>query len=116
MTIFFSIAKKQGKCGSCYLSCLECIGCFLPRLGKPTWGGKEGSFVGKKRRTVWNAGPLCLFWSVWKTRNKIAFEGSVLSIQKLKAFFVYLLWSESKLFIKDGPLTLIDFIDWVSSR
>ena len=48
--------------------------------------------------------------------NKIAFEGGVPSMQKLKAFFVYLLWFESKLFIKDGPLTLIDFIDWVSSR
>ena len=40
----------------------------------------------------------------------------VLSMQTLKAFFVYLLWSESKLFIKDGPSTLIDFIDWIDSR
>ena len=35
--------------------------------------------------------------------------------QRLKASFVYLLWWETKLFIKDdGPSTLIDFIDgWV---
>ena len=46
----------------------------------------------------------------------IAFEDSVLSIQRLKASFVYLLWSETKLFIKGGPLTLIDFIDWVDSQ
>ena len=57
--------------------------------------------------------PLCLFWSVLKAKNRIVFEGSVLSMQKLKAFFVYLFWSKSKLFIKDGPSTLIDFIDWV---
>ena len=76
----------------------------------------KGAFVGKKCRAVWNTGPLCLFWSVWKTRNKIVFDDGVLSLQKLKAFFVYLLWSESKLFIKYGPLTLIDFIDWVGSR
>ena len=44
------------------------------------------------------------------------FEDGVLSLQNLKAFFVYLLWSKSKLFIKDCPSTLIDFIDWVASR
>ena len=48
--------------------------------------------------------------------NKIAFEDSLLSIQRLKASFVYLLWSETKLWIKGGPSTLIDFIDWVGSQ
>ena len=71
--------------------------------------------MGKKRKVVWKVGPLCFFWSIWKTRNKIAFEDSVLSIQRLKASFVYLLWLETKLFIKYGHLTLIDFIDWVGS-
>ena len=71
--------------------------------------------MGKKRKVVWKVGPLCLFWLIWKTRNKIAFEDSVLSIQRLKASFVYLLWLETKLFIKYGHLTLIDFIDWVGS-
>ena len=106
--------KRQGKYGSCSLLCLECIGCFLPRLWKTLLGWK-GSFLGKKRRTIWNVGPLCLFWLIWKTRNIIAFKGSALSMQKLKAFFVYLLWSESKLFIKDGPSMPIDFIDWMGS-
>ena len=55
------------------------------------------------------------FWTVWKARNKIAFEDDVLSIQSLKSSFVYFLWSETKLFIKDGLLTLVDFIDWVGS-
>ena len=39
----------------------------------------------------------------------------MLSIQSLKSSFVYFLWSETKLFIKDGLLTLVDFIDWVGS-
>ena len=72
--------------------------------------------MGKKRKTMWQAGPLCLFWAIWKARNRIALEDSVLSIQRLKASFVYLLWSETKLWIKDGPSTLIDFVDWVGSR
>lgn len=40
--------------------------------------------VGKKRRKVWQAGPSCLFWMVWKAKNEIAFKNDVLSIQKLK--------------------------------
>ena len=47
--------------------------------------------MGKNRKVVWQASPLCLFWSIWKVRNRIAFEDSALSIQGLKASFVYLL-------------------------
>ena len=43
------------------------------------------------------------------------FEDDVLSIQKLKSYFVCFLWSETKLFIKNGPSTLVGFIDWLSS-
>ena len=86
----------------------------FPSSVRETFLEWKWSFVGKKRRAVWNASLLCLFWSVW-VRNRLAFEGGVLSIQSLKAFFVYLLWLESKLFIKDGHSTLIDFIDWVDS-
>ena len=85
-------------------------------LVKETLLGWRGSFVGKKRKEVWQVGPLCLLWVIWKARNKIAFEDSVLSLQRLKTSFVYLLWSETKLWIKDGPSTLIDFVDWVGSR
>ena len=58
---------------------------------KETLLGWRDSFVGKKRKVVWQVGPLCLFWVIWKARNRIAFEDSVLSIQRLKASFVYLL-------------------------
>ena len=86
--------------------------CF-PILVKKTLLGWRSSFVGKKRKVAWQVGPLCLFWVIWKARNSIAFEDCVLSIQRLKSSFVYLLWSETNLWIKDGPSTLIDFIDWV---
>ena len=85
---------------------------MLPATVKATLLGWDGSFVGKKRKEVWRAGPLCIFWTVWKARNKITFEEKVLSIQRLKEF----LWSEMKLFIKDDPLTLVDFIDWVGTH
>ena len=58
--------------------------------------------MGKKRRTIWKASPLCLFWSFWKVRNRIAFEDGVLSIQRLKTSFVYLLWSKQWSFDING--------------
>ena len=88
----------------------------LPATVKATLLVWDGSFVGKKRKDVWRASPLCLFWTVWKARNKVAFEEEELSIQRLKNSFVYLLWSETKLFIKYGLSTLVDFIDWVGTR
>ena len=88
----------------------------FPYSAKETFLGWRGSFVGKKRKTMWQVGSLYLFWVIWKARNKIAFEDSVLSIQRLKASFMYLLWSKTKLWIKGGPSTLIDFIDWVGLR
>ena len=88
----------------------------LPSSIRSTLLGWDGSFVGKKRKEVWRTGPLCIFWTVWKTRNRIAFEDDVFSIQRLKSSFVCFLWSKTKWFIKDGPLTLIGFIDWLGSR
>ena len=85
----------------------------FPALVRETFLGWDGAWVGKKRRTVWKAAPLCLFWSVWKARNNITFDDGVLSLQRLKAFLVFSLWSETKLFMKAGPTMLIDSIDWV---
>ena len=88
----------------------------LPATVKETLLEWNGSFVRKKRKGVWRASPLCLFWTVWKARNKVAFEEKELSIQRLKFSFVYFLWSETKLSIKDGPSTLVDFVGRVATR
>ena len=66
----------------------------------------------RRRRKVWKAGPLCLFWMVWKARNRIAFEGEELSIQRLKSSFVSCLWLEAKGCLDDAPLTLFGLLDW----
>ena len=112
---YFFIVKKTREVWMLLLSWFG-VSWVFPYLVKETLLGWKGSSMGKKRNEVWQVGPLCLFWVIWKARNKIAFEDSVLSIQRLKASFVHLLWSETKLWIKGGPLTLIDFIDWVGSR
>ena len=78
--------------------------------------GWSGLFVGKRRKIVWRVSPLCIFWTVWKTTNRIAFDDEVLSIQRLKTSFLNSLWSETKLFIKDGPSTFLEFLDGVGSH
>ena len=88
----------------------------MPATVKEMLSGWKGTLVGKKRKGVWRASPLCLFWTVWKARKKVAFEEEELSIQRLKSSFVYFLWSETKLSIKDGPSTLVDFVGWVATR
>ena len=46
------------------------------------------SFVGKKRKKVWRAAPLHIFWTIWKARNRLAFKDDMLSIQQLKYSFI----------------------------
>ena len=67
-------------------------------------------FVGKRKKKVWRTTP-CLFWTMWKVRNRIIFKEDILSIQKLNYLFLLLFCSETKLSIKNGPSTLIGFID-----
>ena len=81
----------------------------LPSSVRKTLLGWHGSFVGNKRRKVWRADSLCLFWTIWKIKNRTAFNE--LSIQSLKSSFICLLWSEAKLFINNIPSTLFSFFD-----
>ena len=34
----------------------------------------QGVAVGKKRKKIWIAAPSCLFWTLWRARNRMAFE------------------------------------------
>ena len=70
-------------------------------------------FVGKKRKKIRKSIPLCIFWTVWKERNRLAFRGGVLDIQKLKNSFVCSLWSWTRLYIGEERLSLIGFLEWL---
>ena len=88
----------------------------LPSLVRETLLSWHGSFVGNKRKKVWRATPLHIFWTVWKTRNRLAFKDDELSIQRLKYSFLFSLWFEAKLFIVECPITIVNFIDWFLLR
>ena len=51
--------------------------------------GWKCAFVGKRRKKVWQTAHSCLFWTVWKARNRIAFKDDFLSIQNLKYLFIF---------------------------
>ena len=57
--------------------------------------------------------PICLFWTLWKERNKEAFENETFSVHRLKSTFVCILWLWVKLNSIDNLDSLVDFFDLV---
>ena len=72
--------------------------------------------MGKKRKKIWKSIQLCIFWTVWKERNRLTFRGGVLDIQKLKNYFVCSLWGWARLYIGEKRLSLIGFLEWLASN
>ena len=90
--------------------------CGLGSLGsvKETLLGWHGAFVGKTRKKAWQT--LCIFWSVWKERNLLAFGNEVLSLQRLKHSFVCNIWSWVRVFIVLSSCSLVSFFEWLGSK
>ena len=70
--------------------------------------------MGKKRKKIWKTIPLCIFWTVWKERNRLAFRGGLLAIQTLKNSFVCSLRSWAKLYRGEESSSLLGFLEWVA--
>ena len=76
----------------------------------------QGASVGKKRKRVWMAAPLCIFWTLWMERNRVVFENEVPSVHRMKTFFVFSLWSWAKLYSVDNLNSLVGFLSWMGYR
>ena len=76
----------------------------------------QGASVGKKRKKIWLAAPLCLFWNIWRARNRLVFENEVPNAQRTKASFVTNLWSWANLHSDDYTHSVVDFLTWLGSR
>ena len=61
----------------------------FPKSVKEVLFSWRGSFVGKKRKKIWNSIPLCIFWTVWKEMNRLAFRegGGGVSHTETQKFF-----------------------------
>ncbi|RVW53588.1 hypothetical protein CK203_068938 [Vitis vinifera] len=75
--------------------------CFWGGMGL-LWEEKEGCLESKSFVSL---------WTVWKARNKVALRKKSCQFKGLS-----FLWSETKLSIKDGPSTLVDFVGWVGGN
>ena len=59
---------------------------------------------------------LCLFWNIWRARNRLVFENEVPNAQRTKASFVTNLWSWANLHSADYTHSAVDFLTWLGSR
>ena len=83
---------------------------------KETLLGWHGAFVGKGRKKAWQMTSLCIFWSIWKERNFLAFGNEEFSLQRLKYSFVCNLWSWVGVSLVLNPSSLVSFLDWLGSK
>ena len=63
--------------------------------------GWHGSFVGKKREKAWRAAPLCLLWTIWKERNRRAFEDVERNDQEITSIFLYTFMNWARVYIEE---------------
>ena len=76
----------------------------------------QSASVGRKRKRVWLAAPLCLFWTLWKERNRVDFENEAPSAHRMKSVFWFTLWSWAKLYSVDNLNSLVGFLSWLGYR
>ena len=85
----------------------------FPLSVKETLLSWHGSFVGKRRKKAWMAAPLCIFWTIWRERNRLVFEDVIISINMMKSTFLCSLLSSVNLHSVERPRPLVDFLTWV---
>ena len=76
----------------------------------------QGAHVGKKSKKIWMTAPLCLFWILWRVRNRAAFVNEIPSAHMMKTNFLSVLWSWAILYSVDKTNSLLDFLAWLGCR
>ena len=83
----------------------------MPFSIKDAFVSWRGAFVGKKRKKTWKVAPLCLFWILWKERNRRAFKDSKLIDHTISCSFMYMFLEWVRVHVESNSLSLLDFID-----
>ena len=88
----------------------------FPRTVHQTLLAWQSVNVGRKNKRIWMAAPLCLFWTVWQARNRVAFEDVASFAHRMKITFLCTLWSWANLYSVDNTNSLMDFLVWLGYR
>ena len=88
----------------------------MPNSIKETILGWNGSFVGKKRKKVWNAAPLYLFWTLWKKRNRRIFEDTELADQAILRSLLYMFSDWVRVHVDCTSWSIFDLIHWLGCK
>ena len=86
---------------------------MFPLTVKETLLSRQGYFVGKQLNKAWMEAPLCIFWTIWRERNRPGFEDVIISINRMKFTFLCNLWSSVNLHNVERLKSLVDFLTWV---
>ncbi|RVW63006.1 DNA-directed RNA polymerase 3B, chloroplastic [Vitis vinifera] len=73
-------------------------------------------FCGQERKKAWRAAPLCLMWTIWRERNRRAFDDMERNDQDIKSIFLYTFVNWVRVYIEEHTLSLIDFVDWLATK
>ena len=88
----------------------------FPRTVRQCLLAWQNASVGKKRKRVWMAAPLCIFWTLWLERNRVVFKNEAPSAHRMKSFFLFTLWAWAKVYSVDNLDTLVGFLSWMGYR
>ena len=88
----------------------------FPRTVRQLLLAWQSAGVGKKRKRVWMAAPLCLFWTLWLERNRVVFENEAPSAHRMKSSFLFTLWGWAKVTKVDNSTSLVGFLAWMGCR
>ena len=88
----------------------------FPRTVRQLFLAWQSASVGKKRKRVWMAAPLCIFLTLWMERNRVVFENEAPSAHRMKSFFLLSLLSWAKLYSVDNLNSMMEFLTWMGYR
>ena len=72
--------------------------------------------MGEKHKKVWRVAFLCLFWTVWRERNRVTFDNAVFFENRLKSSFICNLWGWSNVHSGGIDRSLLDFLTCLGCR
>ena len=111
--IYWSIVsplwKDKGFMGAAFCTFWDVLGSFLVSYRDTI--GVSWFFCEQKKQEGLEYKPSMLVLDGLEVRNRFSFNDEVFSFRRLKSDFVCFLWSKTKLFINDCPLTLVNLFD-----